>query len=174
MNAAAARALAWKAAHNLPIMRRFLIDEAGGAPPAWLPDDSQSPLPALMTIGQWDESNEHDKAIIANVTGQPYDGVVREIAALSQREDSPVSKFESRWRFLSHEEAWHVLAPRLTASDMQRFEESAIAILSAVSTTYELPVEMAARSGAVWERHPAQQNDTARNRPHSGPHGHPR
>ena len=141
MNAAAARALAWKAAHNLPIMYRFLIDEAGGAAPAWVPDDPQSPLPALMTIGQWDESNEHDKAIIANVTGQPYDGVGREIAALSQREDSPVSKFESRWRFLSHEEAWHVLAPRLTASDMQRFEESALAVLRAVSTTYELPVE---------------------------------
>ncbi len=141
MNAAAARALAWKAAHNLPIMRRFLIDEAGGDPPAWVPDDPQNPLPALMTIGQWDESNEHDKAIIANVTGQPYDGVGREIAALSQREDSPVQKFESRWRFLSHEEAWHVLAPRLTASDMQRFEESALAVLSTVSTMYELPVE---------------------------------
>lgn len=136
-----ARALVRKTARSLPIMRRFLIEEAGGPIPAWAFANPQSPLPSLMLVGQWDESNEHDKGTIAQITGCPYEDVARVAAALAQTEDSPLTKVGSRWRFLSHEEAWHLLAPRLIADDVARFTEEAVRILGTESSEYELPVE---------------------------------
>ena len=136
-----ARALVRKTARSLPIMRRFLIEEAGGPAPTWASVDPQSPLPSLMLVGQWDESNEHDKQTVAQITGHTYEEVARIAAALAQTEDGPLTKVGSRWRFLSHEEAWHLLAPRLTADDVDRFAEEAVRILGIESTEYELPIE---------------------------------
>ena len=136
-----ARALVRKTARSLPIMRRFLIEEAGGPAPTWAFVNPQSPLPSLMLIGQWDESSEHDKETVAQVTGHPYEEVARVAAALAQTEDSPLTKVGSRWRFLSHEEAWHLLAPRLTVDDVERFTVETVRILETESSEYELPVE---------------------------------
>lgn len=135
-----ARALARKTVRSLPIIRRFLIDEAGGPMPGWASVDAQNPLPALILIGQWDEDSEHDRAVVAQVTGHHYEEVVRELALLAQAEDSPLTKIGSRWRFLSHEEAWHLLAPRLTSTDIDRFQEAATAILKAESPEFEMPI----------------------------------
>ena len=135
------RELVRKTARSLPIMRRFLIEEAGGAIPAWASVDPQSPLPSLMLVGQWDEANESDRETVAKITARPYEEVAREAAALAQIEDSPLTKVSSRWRFLSHEEAWHLLAPRLTTDDVERFTAAAMLVLEAESTEYELPLE---------------------------------
>lgn len=135
-----ARMLARKTARSLPIIRRFLIDDAGGPIPGWALVDARSCLPPLALIGQWDEDNEHDKAIVAQITGRPYEEVAHEIAARALTEDSPLTKIGSRWRFLSHEEAWHLLAPRLTAAEVGRFQEAATTILGIESPKFEMPV----------------------------------
>lgn len=141
VNETSAQALTRKTARRLPIMRRSLIDEAGGQTPGWASVDPQSPLPSLMLIGQWDEANENDRETVAKITGRSYEEVAREAAALAQNEDSLLTKVGSRWRLFSHEEAWHLLAPRLTAADVERFEQEAVQILIAESTEYELPIE---------------------------------
>ena len=152
-----ARALARKTARSLPIVRRQLVDEAGGPTPDWASADPQSPLPALMLIGQWDESNGNDREIVATITGRPYQEIAREVATLAQSEDSPLTKVGARWRFLSHEEAWHLLAPRLTTEEVERFKESAVEILGTESPEFQMPIE---------ERHLA--NIQGKVVPHSG------
>ena len=137
----AARALVRKTARSLSIIRRFLIEEAGGTTPAWASVDPQSLLPSLMLVGQWDEANESDRETVAKIAARPYEEIAREAAALAQIEDSPVTKVGDRWRFLSHDEAWHLLAPRLTTDDVKRFTEEAVLVLEAESTEYELPVD---------------------------------
>ena len=141
LSEARARELARQTARSLIITRRSLIDEAGGPPPAWASLDPHSPLPPLMLIGQWDESNENDKEVIARITGRQYEEVAREIAVLVLNEDSPLTKTGNRWRFLSHEEAWYLLAPRLTQAEADRFMEVAVQVLGTESTAYELPIE---------------------------------
>ncbi len=135
-----ARALVRKTARSLPIIRRFLIEEAGGPPPGWSSVEPQSLLPSLTLIGQWDEASESDRETVAKIAARPYEEVAREATALAQIEDSPLMKVGSRWRFLSHQEAWHLLAPRLTTADVERFAEEAVLVLEAESTEYELPV----------------------------------
>ncbi|MDE0363366.1 MAG: hypothetical protein OXI74_19490 [Rhodospirillaceae bacterium] len=136
-----ARALTRKTARKLPIMRRFLLEEAGGPIPGWASLDAGKTLAPLILVGQWDEDNENDKAVVSKITGRPYEEVARDTTALMRGDDSPMTKVGSQWRFFSHEEAWHLLAPRLTADEVQRFEEAATDILGVESPEFELPIE---------------------------------
>ena len=138
-----ARALARKTARMLPIIRRSLIDEAGGPRPAWASptaNAAQSALPALVLVGQWDELNEADQEAIARIAATPYDGIANEVANLAQTEDSPLTKIGAHWRFICPEEAWHLLAPQLPHTTIKRFQETATSVLSAVSPKFGMPI----------------------------------
>ena len=136
-----ARALSRKAARRLPVMRRLLLEEAGTPPPAWAYPNTSHTLTALVPIGQWSEENEADKEVVARLTGKSYEEAERELIPLLNVADSPLTKIGPKWRYVSHEEAWHLLAPYLASSDAERFEEIASEILSQKSPAFDLPVE---------------------------------
>ena len=146
---AKARALVRSTARRLSIMRRRLVDEAGGPTPDWASSSTPHSLVALVLFGQWNSDHEGDKAIVAEIVGQPYAEIVgqpyeeveRDLTGLMSVADSPVTKVGSRWRFTSLEEAWHLLAPRLTSSDVHRFERVANDVLGEVSPEFELPID---------------------------------
>lgn len=141
LNETRARSLTRSTARNLHVLRRQLIDDAGGPTPEWASSGTPDSLVALILIGQWEENHEADKEIVETVVGKPYSEVAREIAALAQEPDSPVVKVGNRWRFVSHEEAWHLLAPRLTSIDIEQFKQISITVLGEVSPMFELPVD---------------------------------
>ena len=152
LSEARSRALARKTARRLSIIRRLMVEEAGGPTPDWASRKNPASIVALVLVGQWDEQNEGDKAIVAEITGQPYDMVERDLVDLMNAADSPVVRIGTRWRFTSHEEAWHLLAPRLTSSDVERFECVATSVFGAISPEFELPPEeryMASLQGKV-------------------------
>ena len=130
--------LAGKTARRLPVLRRFLIEEAGFPEPGWAAEATGS-LAALVLIGQWEEDNEGDRKIIEDLIGKPLSEIEEELAAITGIPDSPVVKVERRWRFTSHEEAWSILAPRLTQTYATRFKELAATVLGQVSPAFELP-----------------------------------
>ena len=144
-----ARSLTRSTARRLTIIRRRLIDEAGGVTPEWASPSLPHSIVALALVGQWQGNHEGDKAIIAAVVGQPYETVEKDVTALISASDSPLTKIGNRWRFVSHEEAWHLLAPRLTSTDVQRFERFAVDVLGAVSPEFELPIEERFMAGAI-------------------------
>ena len=135
-----ARSLTRKSARRLPVLRRMLIDEAGGDPPQWVAIAPQSVV-ALVLFGQWDERSERDKELIAKVVGQPYQAIEIDVANLSIIPDSPLMRAGNRWTFVSQEEAWQLLAPRLTVTVVQRFREVATEVLGAIAPMFELPAE---------------------------------
>ena len=138
---AKARALVRSTARRLPVMRRRLVDDAGGPTLDWASLSTPHSLVSLILIGQWNGDHEGDKAIVAEVVGQPYEEVERDLADLMLVPDSPMTKVGNRWRLTSHEEAWHLLAPRLTTSDIDRFERVATSVLGSVSPEFKLPAE---------------------------------
>ena len=136
-----ARALVRSAARRLSIMRRQLVDEAGGPTPDWVSSSTPHSRAALVLIGQWNGDHEGDRSVVAEIVGQPYEDVERDLTGLMSVPDSPLTKLGNRWRFISHEEAWHLLAPRLTSFDVQRFERVATDVLGEVSPEFELPIK---------------------------------
>ena len=141
LSEANARSLIRSTARRLPIIRRQLVDEAGGPTPEWASSSTPHSIVALVLVGQWEGDHEGDKAIVAEVVGQPYETVERDLMGLMSVGDSPLAKVGNRWRFISHEEVWHVLAPRLTSSDVGRFEKIAAKVFGTVSPEFELPIE---------------------------------
>lgn len=133
-----ARAHTRKSARRLLVLRRRLIDEAGFSPPEWVAQ--ASPVAPLALIGKWDEEKEADRKIVAEVTGKPYEEAERAVQELSNLPDAPLARIGSRWTFVSPEEAWHLLAPRITRSEMERFIEVAVALLRTESPKFDLPV----------------------------------
>ena len=136
-----ARSLFRKTARRLQVIRRFLLDEAGAPLPEWAAPTLGHSVVALVLLGQWDEGYEGDREIVSRLTDIPYPEVERELATFSNMADSPISKLGTRWRFVSHEEAWHILAPYLTSTDAKRFEEVAGQTLETTSPEFDLPVE---------------------------------
>ena len=130
--------LTGKTARRLPILRRFLVEESGLPEPDWAAT-APSSLIALVLIGQWEEDNESDREIIESLVGKPFAEIEEELAAVAGIPDSPVVKVGRRWRFTSHEEAWSILAPRLTQTRAMRFKELATGVLEQVSPAFELP-----------------------------------
>ena len=136
-----ARALVRSTARRLSIMRRQLVDEAGGPTPDWASSSTPHSLASLILVGQWNGDHEGDRSVVAEIVGQPYEEVERDLTGLMSVPDTPLTKLGDRWRFISHEEAWHLLAQRLTSSDVQRFERVATVVLGEVSPEFELPIE---------------------------------
>ena len=126
-----------KTARRLAVLRRFLIEEAGFPEPDWATEATSS-LVALVLLGQWEEDSEGDRQIIEELIGRPFADIEEELAAIAGIPDSPVVKVERRWRFTSHEEAWNILAPRLTQTYATRFKELAVKVLGQVSPAFEL------------------------------------
>ena len=131
--------LAGKTARRLSVLRRFLIEEASFPEPEWAAT-SPSSLAALVLIGQWEEDNESDRNIIESLVEKPFAEIEEDLAAVAGIADSPVVKVERRWRFTSHEEAWNILAPRLTQTLMTRFKDLATEVLRRVSPAFDLPL----------------------------------
>ncbi len=136
-----ARTLSRKAARRLPVMRRRLLEEAGAPTPPWVSGTSLQTLTALVPLGQWSEDKKGDKEAVARLAGKPYEEVERELTPLLNTADSPLTKIGQRWRYVSHEEAWHILAPYLTSSDASNFQELAVETFSQESPKFDLPVE---------------------------------
>ena len=149
LSEAKARALVRSTARRLPIIRRRLVDEAGGPIPEWATSSTPHSLIALVLVGQWDDDQEGDKAIVAEVLGQPYEALQRDLTSLMSVPDSPLTKVGNRWRLISHEETWHLLAPRLTSTDVQRFERVAVDVFGAISPEFQLPVGERYMAGAL-------------------------
>ena len=126
---ARARELIRKSAGRLPVLRRFLLDEAGVDPPAWATAPPSS-LAALALVGEWDEDHEGDRQAVAQIVGQPYEEIERDLPGLAIGPDAPLVKIGSRWRFVSQEEAWHLLAPHLTSTVVTRFADVSAEVLA--------------------------------------------
>ena len=134
-----AHSLTRQSARRLSVMRRLLIEDTGGIPPEWASPQAYPWLPALVLIGQWDGNNAGDTAIISEITGQSYDKIERNIADLMLTSEPPFNKVGDLYRLICHEEAWHLLAPRLIPSEVKHFESIVAKVLGAESPEFETP-----------------------------------
>ena len=154
------RSLMRSTGRQVGMMRRRLSADPGGEIPAWATPASSRVLVTLSLIGQWDESfdgtppstlpgdenvaindapPEGDRQIVEQITGRPYAEVEETVTDLALVPNTPVMRVGTKWQLTSHEEAWDLLAPRLTTNDIDRFEATAIEVLRAPSPEFDMP-----------------------------------
>jgi transcriptional regulator with XRE-family HTH domain len=128
-----------EAGGSLTILKRLLGRFPGTDFPAWSQTpDSISLLPVLFT-GQWDESCEGDRKVLERLAERTYDEVVETAGRWLNGRDTPLVRALSRWRLVSREDSWFLLAPSITAQYLDRFERIASEVLSENDPRYELP-----------------------------------
>ena len=107
--------------------------------PSWSTSAS-STLVALVLVGQWEEDSAGDREFLENLTGRSYGDIEEELVAVAGIPDSPVVRAGRKCRFTSHEEAWNILAQRMTDTRVARFGELTSTVLAQVSPQFELPL----------------------------------
>ena len=136
-----ARQLSLKTGRHLAVLRRMLLDESGFPRPRWTEPQPSRTLISAMLIGQWDESRVGDKDIVADISGKPYEEIEQELTILATMADAPLGKFGNHWSFKCREESWYLLAPFLAVSEVRRFRDLAIKVLSNRSPQFDLPLQ---------------------------------
>jgi hypothetical protein len=121
-----------------------LVDGIFFRKPAWLElvqsAERISIFCGLLLAGAWDPRNENDKRVLRALCNATDDAIENETnRLLSQVSDPPLREqaYSLKWR--SHADAWRLLAPSITASQLTRFQKACVEVLAYSSAKYDLP-----------------------------------
>ena len=92
-------------------------------------------------MGQWEDDKPGDRIIVETIARRPYDEVVSDYIVISGAPDTPLRKIGTRWRLISHEEAWELLSSYLTRDDLNRFRDVAVRTFAEASPRFDLPLD---------------------------------
>ncbi len=137
---ARAKALARDSSRSLGTLRRR-VPAAPGRRPEWADARPAPGLIAALLAGGWNEASDHDKEIVSRLGNAPYDKLVADIAKFADQLDSPLRKVGVGWKVASPPDAWSLLAPYLTAADIDRFEAAAVEVFGADDPRYDVDPE---------------------------------
>ncbi|MBU4593231.1 MAG: hypothetical protein KUA36_16490 [Desulfomicrobium sp.] len=130
--------LADSTGRSFSILRRRLAPSGMLLSPEWaLPDNGPLLIPALLA-NKWDEHNKHDRQVLAELGGRPYEELSTVWARWRNVSDSPFTCVGSLWKLISTEDAWTMLARFLTGPDLDRFEHAVQTVLGMDHPKYEL------------------------------------
>ncbi len=130
-----------EAGGSLTVLKRLLARYPGTTQPEWsLPENASALIPMLLA-GSWDEGSEGDRMTLEKLSGRPYS----DLSALAERwlkmPDSPLTRVSSRWKLVSRDDSWFLLASGITTDGLRRLERAALEVLAEDDPAYELPPE---------------------------------
>lgn len=89
--------------------------------------------------GKWDGKSETDQKALENLLGKEYGEWIETLRPDTLRSDSPLIQLDEKWRFVVRGEAWSALGNRITDEDLDRLEETAVAVLGERDPKFDLP-----------------------------------
>ena len=138
------------ARRNLLSLRRTIAISPAFKKPSWSQAPDGSRLVPLLLAGAWRQDSDGDREAIAALTGRPYTEIEADIAAWSVLEDAPLRRSGQTWTVVSKDDAWDLISPLITPTDLTRFHEIAVRVLQEPDPALDLPPErrfMAAIAG---------------------------
>jgi hypothetical protein len=121
------------------LLRALAVDPRAARPP-WGAQPHAIILAPLVLVGTWSAS-EADKAVVSRIVGRDWDEIERELNGWTMSEDPPLINAGGVWRLSSPQEAFSILEPAITLTDLKRFQEAAMEVLGEVNPAMELPSE---------------------------------
>jgi hypothetical protein len=112
------------------IYRRVEARNPALAHPAWLDRPAARSLTTLCLVGAWISSESGDTAIVERIAGRAYADIERELRELANIDDSPILRIGDVWMALSPIELLHLVGPRITSDELDRFYEALETIFS--------------------------------------------
>jgi hypothetical protein len=135
------RSLATLARRNLNALRRTLAIAPDTLRPAWAHPEVAPQLLAPLLVGVWQDSCKGDREILERLSRLPYKQLQQMLVRWANEPDPPLRRVGDTWMVAAQENTWWLIARYLTDDDLNRFQESAIEVLSELDPAFELPRE---------------------------------
>ncbi|WP_439658215.1 hypothetical protein ACSHWB_38355 [Lentzea sp. HUAS TT2] len=119
------------ARRSLPALRRRLAVYPDTLVPKW----ARSPQPSVrrhLLLGGWNETKPADRAAVEEFAESTYADFAEAALPLTTNADAFLALLRGHWHVVSPDDSWHLLAPHLTAADVQQFERLALRVLGEV------------------------------------------
>lgn len=139
------------ARRNLLSLRRTLAINPAFEKPAWSEGAEGRRLAPLVLAGSWSEDVDGDRGAIEELTGRAYADVEENLAVWSSTEDAPLLRTGAAWRVVSKEDAWDLLCPLVTATDLTRFHDVAARVLQEPDPATGVPPERRFMAAVITE-----------------------
>lgn len=120
----------------IALQRRLAVDPALHTP-EWATGHIDAPLRASLLIGGWDETREGDREIVAQLAGVAYGEATEKLRRLNTA-DAPLVAVDEQWYGVSPADTWVLLRNQLTPDDINKFAETAFAVLTDADPLREL------------------------------------
>lgn len=115
---------------SLTAFRRRLAIHPSLLRPQWATPSEGRKLLAPLLIGKWVDGRPEDLKAIERMAKSPWRNLADTLIPWAFQDDSPWVCVGSGWYPVDHGDAWSLLAPYLTESDLSDFCEIAVDVLS--------------------------------------------
>jgi hypothetical protein len=119
-----------------PTVLSRLIPSGRVDPPQWHNDPKLAPI---VLAGGWDESNEDDRKVVADLCGTSYQSVEAEVRRLASLTDAAVDLEGSVWTLRSPKDAFTLLGCLIDTGSQQRLREACLQVFSERDHTLDIP-----------------------------------
>lgn len=134
--------LAKVARSGLGALRRKLAIHPAALLPAWATSQFARVLLPAILAGSWQDRRQDDQEIIEQLASRPYAEVRESLIYWASQPDPPVRLVAgTTWTVVSAEEAWSLVMPCLTATELSRFEAAFLRVLGELDPALDLPPE---------------------------------
>jgi len=117
------------ARRNLLSLRRTLAVNPDFKRPAWSQGAEGRRLLPLVLAGSWSDDSDGDRQAIEALTGRSYVDIEGDLATWNALEDAPLRRTGQTWRVVSKDDAWDLISPLATKTDLERFHDVAAKVL---------------------------------------------
>lgn len=123
------------------VLRRRLAANPAIRNPNWLRLPESDVLTVLCLVGAWNTKSDADRSVIEQLSRASYESVEHELLCLSRADDPPVLRIGHVWHAKSPLELLELFAERITSAQLDRFFETAEALLVEPDPKLELPAD---------------------------------
>ena len=109
--------------------------------PAWASPPACVAVAASILIGEWDDGNEADMAVVAAIGGVGYEEFVRALTPYQAGPSPLVSHAGTVWKVFARPTAWKHLERSLTTRQLEAFLQAACDVLLEDDPRFELAPE---------------------------------
>lgn len=109
--------------------------------PAWGTAENRSTLAPLLLASAWRDDHQGDMDCVADLAGKAYQDARQVVVRWNGESDSPVRWANGSWEFIAPHDAWTILCPAISPTNLNTFQQRATSILSEIDPRLELPPE---------------------------------
>ena len=141
--------MAGLAVRSLTAFRRRIARGPAFRTPEWSKSGVARGLIPSLLAGSWDDAKSEDRETLSRLGRRPYEEVVEALSPWSAGSDPAARRTKDAWYLVSQQDAWQLLRRYILRDDLERFEDTVLAVLGGVDPAFDLAPGQRWMAGAL-------------------------